>query len=289
MQIRLVSGSPNTLIAGSLAVGVFSDGRLDGATQAADTALDGAITEILASGEIKGEANETALIHAKHLGVKRILVVGLGNRKSFDPNALAEYAGTAVRYLNRCKIGSIALTLPLEAQQHLRSAAASLVEGAIVATFDVTTYRTDPKSEKPAALEELLLVRTAGDHEFNETDLQAGITRGKILGEALNYARVLAVTPANDMTPTILAQRAQEIARVHGGLHVEIIERPQMEKLGMGAFLSVARGSEEPPKFIVLTLQRRSAEQRNARARRQRASPSTPAASRSSPPSEWKR
>jgi leucyl aminopeptidase len=253
MQIRLISGAPSALTSGSLVVGVFSDGRLDGATEAADKALDGAIADILASKEFKGEAHETTLIHAKRLGVKRVLVVGLGDRKSFEPNSLAAYAGTAVRYLTRRKIGAVALTLPLEAQQHLRPAAASLVEGAIVATFDVTTYRTDPESEKPAALEDLLLVRTAGDHEFNETDLQEGIRRGKILGEALNYARVLAVTPANDMTPTILARCAREVAEQHGSLHLEIIDRPQMEKLGMGSLLSVARGSEEPPKLIVIT------------------------------------
>jgi leucyl aminopeptidase len=253
MQIRLVSGAPSALTSGSLVVGVFSDGRLDGAAQAADKALDGAVTDILTSGEIKGEANETALVHAKGLGVKRVLVVGLGERKAFDPKALAAYAGTAVRYLGKRKIGSVALTLPLEAQEHLRAAASALVEGAIVSTFEITTYRTDPESEKPAALAELLLVRTAGNHEFNETDLQEGIRRGKIIGEALNYARILAVTPANDMTPAILAQRAQEVAKQHDGLHVEIIERPQMEKLGMGSLLSVARGSEEPPKLIVFS------------------------------------
>jgi leucyl aminopeptidase len=250
MQIRVVSGAPGALTAGSLVIGIFSDGRLDGAAEAADKALDGAVTEILSSGEIKGDANETALVHAKRLGVKRVLVVGLGEREKFTAGALAAYAGTAVRYLGRRKVTSIALTLPLEAHAHLKAAASALVEGALAATFDVTIYRTEP--DKPILLEDLLLVRTAGSREADEAPLREGAEHGRILGEALNYARTLAVTPANDMTPTILAERAQEVAK-HHGLAIDILDRPQMEKLGMGSLLSVARGSEEPPKLIVFT------------------------------------
>jgi leucyl aminopeptidase len=250
MQIRIVSGAPEALTSGALVVGVFSDGRLAGAAEAADKALGGALTDILASGEIKGEANEVVLVHAKQLGVKRVLVVGLGDREKFKPTALAAYAGTAIRYAGKRKISSIAFTFPLQAREHLKEAASSLTEGAIVATFDTTTYRTEP--ENPISLQELTLVKTAGNEELDETLLQEGVRRGTVLGEALNYARTLAVTPANDMTPTILAQHAREVAEEHG-LGVEIIERSHMEKLGMGSFLSVARGSEEPPKLIVLT------------------------------------
>jgi leucyl aminopeptidase len=250
MQIRIASGPPSALTAGALAVGIFSDGKLDGAAQAADQAVDGAIADILASGEIKGEAGETALVHAKQLGVKRILVVGLGDRAKFEPVSLVRFAGTAVRFLGRRKVTSLALTLPLEAQQHVRASASSLVEGALAATIDTTTYRTE--AEKPIVLDELILVRTSGAHEFEAAALEEGAAHGKILGEAINFARILALTPANDMTPTILAQRARTLAGEHG-LGVDILERARIEELKMGALLSVARGSDEPPTMIVLT------------------------------------
>ena len=149
MQIHVTSGAPAALRAGALVVPVFSDGRLDGAAQAVDTVLGGAVTELFDAGEIGGKEGEVALLHAPSLATKRVLVVGLGKRE-FEPQALARYAGTAVRYLGRRKVSSIAFALPLEAQHHARPAA-FIIEGALAGTIDSTTYRysnfLDPKAD----------------------------------------------------------------------------------------------------------------------------------------------
>jgi leucyl aminopeptidase len=252
MQIRVLSGTASSVRTGALVVPIFADGKLDGAAQAADQELGGAIADVLASGEIKGKSNEHALIHVKDLPAKRVLVVGLGDRAKFEPQALAKYAGTAVRYLGKRNVHSIAIALPLEAQHHVRAAASFIVEGAIAATIDTTTYRSE--QDKPIVIEELALVSNAGSHAYEARALEEGAERGQIIGESVNAARLMALTPANDMTPTHLAARAEELAKQFG-LGFEALDEDQMAKLKMGSLLGVSRGSDEPAKLIVLTYQ----------------------------------
>jgi leucyl aminopeptidase len=248
MQIHVTSGAPASLRAGALVVPVFSDGRLDGATAAVDAELGGAIADVLASNEIKGEKGDVALIHAANHAAKRVLVVGLGKR-DYAPESLARYAGTAVRYLGKRKITSIAFALPLEAQHHTHDAAAFIIEGALAGTIDSTTYRTEP--DKPIVLDEITLVSTAGAHEFDKSALDGGAERGRVIGEAVNFARLLALTPANDMTPIHMAEAAAGVAKKHG-LKFHALDEEQMAAKGMGSILGVSRGSDEPARMIVL-------------------------------------
>ena len=249
MQVHVRSGAPAALGAAALIVPVFADARLDGVAEVVDAELGGAIAELFASKEIAGSANEVALIHATAQPYKRVLVVGLGKREKFKANALAQYAGTAVRYLGKRNVKSFAFALPLEAKHHTHDAAAFLVEGAITGVIDSTTYRTEP--EKVIALDEVVVAATAGSHEFETAALEAGAKRGQLLGEAVNFTRVLALTPANDMTPTHMASAAEEIAKKYG-LAFHALDEAQMEAKKMGSILGVSRGSDEPAKMIVL-------------------------------------
>ena len=249
MQIRVSSGDAASLETGALVVPVFSDGRLDGAAESADAAMGGGLTEVLASREISGKANEIVLLHAPAGKTKRVLAVGLGDRSKFEPQALVKYAGTAVRYLGKRNVHSIAFALPLEAQHQVRLCAAYVIEGALAGTIDTTTYRTEP--DRPIVLEEIVLVTSAGSHVFEAHALEEGAARGRILGEAVNLARELAMTPANDMTPTILARKAEDVARAHG-LTFHALDEDQMFQKGMGAILSVSSGSDERAQMIVI-------------------------------------
>jgi leucyl aminopeptidase len=248
MQIRVSSEPALAIEAGALVVPVFSDGRLDGAAAAADRALDGALTEVFASGEIKGKANEAVLIHAKGLPVKRVLAIGLGDRAKLDPAGLAAYAGTAVRYLGKRKVATFAIALPLEAQHHVRRSVSFLAEGALVATIETTTYRTD---NEPSSVTDVLVAASADAHTFDVQALEEGIEHGRIVGAGINAARLMALTPANDMTPTHMAKRATELAG-EAGLQVDVLDEARMEKLGMGSLLGVSRGSDEPATLTVL-------------------------------------
>jgi leucyl aminopeptidase len=246
MQVRIAHDAPASVRTGALVVPVFTDGTLDGATKAADAALGGAIADILSSGEIKGKLAESSLVHAKDRPFSRVLVVGLGEREKFEPSMLARYAGAAVRLLGRKNVEAIAIALPSQAKGHEAVCASFIAEGAIAGSFETGTYQKAP--EKKIVAESVTLL--SGD--FDKAGLDRGLNRGTILGEAINAARRMALTPPNDMTPTHMADEAKKAAK-ESGLDVEIHDEAWARKEGMGSFLSVAAGSAQPPKFIVLT------------------------------------
>ena len=244
MQVRIAQDAPAAVRAGALVVPVFSDGALTGAAKAVDEVLGGAIADVVQSGEIKGKPYEFAFVHAKDKPFHRVLVVGMGDAGKFEPQMLARYAGAALRHLGRRNVTDVAIALPEQAAGHETACAAFAAEGAISASFDTSIYQEKP--EKRISVETVTIL-ASGD----ERALQSGLSRGIIVGEAVNFARRLAVTPANDMTPTILADEA--IAGCNAaGIDVEVFDEARARGESMGSFLSVAQGSAQPPKFIVM-------------------------------------
>jgi leucyl aminopeptidase len=245
MQVRIAQDAPVATRTGAVVVPVFAGGDLSAAAKALDGALGGAIADVLASGEIKGKLAECALIHAKDQPFRRVLVVGLGEAKSFEPSHLARYAGAAVRYLGRRNVAEIAIALPDQAAGNETAAVSFAAEGAITGSFDTTIYQEKP--DKRVAVESVTLL-TGG---LDNAKAQAGLARGTAVGDAVNFARRLAVTPANDMTPTVLASEATRAAK-DASIEIEVWDEARIEKEQMGSFLSVARGSAQPPKFILM-------------------------------------
>ena len=245
MQVRIASDAALAQSADALIVSVFSDGKLDGAAAEVDAALGGAIAHILSSGENTGKPNELTLVHAHTATYKRALVIGLGDRAKFKPSALAKFAGTAVRYLGKRNAKHLAFALPQEASVHPKHSASFIVEGALAGTIDTTTYRTE--KDKPIVIESIVLI--TGSHD--KAQLEAGAKRGKIIGEAVNVARLMAITPANDMTPMHLANKAKDVA-AESGLEFSMLDEDAMKAKGMGSLLGVSRGSDEPATMTVL-------------------------------------
>ena len=244
MQVHVSNDAAASVATGALVVPLFAGGAVDGVAAEVDRALGGAIADVIASGEITGKPNETSLVHAKDAPFKRVLIVGLGEREKFTPSALAKYAGTAVRYLGKRTVKSIAIVLPDGVAADV--AASFVAEGANAATLDTTLYRTE--ADKPVLTEDVTIL--AGS--YDRAALEAGAKRGGIIGEAVNAARRMALTPANDMTPTLLAARAKELAQ-DAGLEFDMLDEARMEAKGMGSLLGVSRGSDEPATLSVMT------------------------------------
>ncbi|HZW54030.1 MAG TPA: M17 family peptidase N-terminal domain-containing protein, partial [Candidatus Elarobacter sp.] len=244
MQVHVSSDAATSVSTGALVVPVFAGGAVDGVAAEVDRVLGGAIADVLSSGEIAGKPNETSLLHAKDAPFKRVLVVGLGERAKLTPSALAKYAGTAVRYLGKRGATTLAIALPDGLDGTL--AASFAAEGAIAATLDTTIYRTE--ADKPVVTTDVTVLAGGYDRAAVET----GAKRGSIVGEAVNAARTMALTPGNDMTPTHLANRAKELA-ADAGLEVDVLDEARMEAKGMGSLLGVSRGSDEPATLSVIT------------------------------------
>ncbi len=197
------------------------------------------IKELYDSGEFSGKNLETAILHRPAgLKAKRLVLAGGGKRDKFDAADLRKLTGAVVRTLKAKGIHTVSLALdePFRGDDF----AAAAVEGAVLADLENDRYKTDPKkNEKQIASFAVL----GGS--------QAAVDRGRILAEAQNFTRELANEPANVLTPTLLAERAKQMASEFG-LECEVLDQDRMRQLGMGALLGVAQGSAEPPALIVI-------------------------------------
>ena len=211
-----------------------------------DKLAGGLLGKLAKSGELTGKMLETTLLHAPAgLKAQRLLLVGAGKREQSNPATLRKVAGVALRNVKSRNIHKLAFLLR-ENDVNEQSAQA-VGEGVLAADFETDKYKTDKKKEK--FIDELVLT---GFSEAEKVAVEKGVTRGQIIAEAQNFARDLINEPSNKLTPTILADKAQAMAK-EAGLAVEVLDEKKIAELKMGALLSVAQGSVEPPRVIVIT------------------------------------
>ncbi len=233
------------------------DAALQGPAEQVDKALDGCLRDLLRSGEFGGKSGQTALIHTLgRIPAKRVLLVGLGKKREAQLDTIRQALGTVAKRVTQVGARSFATPVQGEGLPGFSTAqlAQAMVEGAILGVYRFTEYRSDDQ-EAAKGLARLTIVEPRAAHR---AAVELGMTRGRVSAEATAYVRDLCNHPANVMTPSRLAQEAKAIARRHG-LRLTILERRDMARLGMGALLGVARGSHEPPKFIILEYRGRGA------------------------------
>ncbi len=236
----------NEVDAEGLAVAVFKDEKVGGGLlKTLDKAVGGLISEVIKSEEFAGKEGETAYFHVsgKDLKARRLLLIGCGDRAAYKSAQITQLGGAASRFLRGKNVKTIAI-VP-RADGDAERAAQMVVVGAIMGLFELDKYRTKEKE-----LRELKSV-TVMIEGADKKAVQRGVDRGRIIGESTNFTRDLANEPGGYMTPTILAARAKQVAKEFG-LSIDILDQRQMEKLGMGSLLGVSRGSDEPPKLIVM-------------------------------------
>src|SRR5215469_2413509 len=205
-----------------------------------------AAQEIIASGELTGKLLETILLYrAPGSKAKRVLIIGGGKADKFTPNELRNVAGAAVRYLKPKGVRSLAIALPEHASFTAENAVRAAIIGALVGNFDPDTYKSDRKDQ---SVQSVTIVAPEGT---DKARLEAALAEGRIIGESQNFTRELVNEPGNRMTPTMMAERARKMAS-EVGLGCEIFGPDDIKRMKMGAFWSVAQGSDEPPALIVL-------------------------------------
>jgi leucyl aminopeptidase len=247
MQITLATQPFATIETEALVSYVFEDGDpVQGRIAEIDRAANGLLKKLAKSGEFTGKTLETTLIHAPAgLKAARLLLIGAGKREKFDLAALRKIAGAALRYLKSRGIHNFAF-LARESGA-TEDTAQALAEGAIAADFESDKYKTDKKNDK--YIDSVLL---AGYSDAERAAGEKGLTRGRIIAESQNFARDLINEPSNKLTPRILAEKAEAMAK-QAGLAVEILDEKKIAELKMGALLSVAQGGPESPRMIVIT------------------------------------
>ncbi len=247
MQITMETRPFATLETPALVSYVFEeDNPIQGAVAELDQAAGGALRKLAASGELTGKMLEMTLLHyVAGLAPQRLLLVGAGKCEKFGTRELRKVAGAALRHLKARKVERLAF-LPRENDRNA-AAVQAIVEGLLIANFESDKYKTEKKNSKP--VEAVVLT---GFDEAGRTAAESAIERGRIIAESQNFARDLVNEPSNRLTPRMLAERAEAMAR-GAGLAVAILDERGIAELNMGALLAVAQGSAEPPRLIVIT------------------------------------
>jgi leucyl aminopeptidase len=247
MQITLETKPYATLETDALVTYIFEDADpVQGRIAEIDQAANGLLRKLSKSGEVTGKPLEMTLLHAPGgLKAARLLLVGAGKRDKFESATLRKLSGAALRYLKARSIKRMAF---LVREGDLTDNAAQMIaEGALAANFESDKYKTDQKNDK--SVDTVLL---AGYSDQERAAGEKGLARGSIIAEAQNFTRDLVNEPSNKLTPAILAQKAEVMAK-EAGLSIEILDEKKIADLKMGALLSVAQGSAEPPRMMVVT------------------------------------
>ena len=248
VEFSIKTSSPESVRTDCIVIGVFERRELSAAGAALDRAARGHLSAILKRGDMDGRAGATLMLHhVPHIAAARVLLVGLGREREFDAGKFRHAVAKAITALNQTGVVDAVLCLSAAVKQ--RATAWHATQAAIAATD--AAYRFDRmKSKREPARGVRRVTMLVGDR----SDLRAGETalrEGVAMAHGMSLAKDLGNLPGNVCTPTYLAAAARALARQHK-LAVQVLERKDMEKLGRGSLLSVARGSAEPPKLIVL-------------------------------------
>ncbi len=250
MEIKVVAGDITKTKADAIIVPFFEGmERPEGDIATIDKAWDGAISQLISQGEIKGKLSEVTLIHSLgKLPAARVVIAGLGKQQELSQDKVRGAIAETCRLLRQKEVNSIATIAQGAGIAGItpESAAQAVTEGALLGVYSFRRHIT-----KEAEYGEIKQLTIVDADESNLPILEQGYHKGRVLAEATNLARDMVNEPANYMTPSHMAETAKRLAETYG-LELSVFEREQMQELGMGALLGVTRGSRQPPKFIVL-------------------------------------
>jgi leucyl aminopeptidase len=221
-----------------------------GTVDVIDKAAKGVIQQLKGKNDFEGKLHQTAILYPREdASIGRVILIGFGKREDFSVQRMRSAAAKAGQAARALKIKS--LSVLLEADEFGLSwevATAATVEGTILGLYQYTDFKTLER-ESIHIIDRLKILIT----DKNRVALvKATATRTEIICRAVYLARNMVSAPANEMTPAIMARTALAVAKGHKNIKTTVLEVPDMERLGMNALLGVAKGSCEPPKFIIM-------------------------------------
>jgi len=248
MKIKVIAGDIAKQKTGG-AVIMLCEGERPGPVAAqVDKALGALVTRLVKQGDFKPKPGATHLLYPEgRIAGERVVLVGLGKKSDLTLNRVRQAAGRAASVLRSAGARDIVI-----ASDGLGADAAeigqALTEGSVLGLYRFLKYKTNEENDRAKDIQTItLLTRNASSKKA----LEAGVRTGLAIAESAMMVRDMVSSPPKDMTPAVIAAKAKEIGRQFR-LTVRVLERRQMEKLGMGGLLGVASGSAQPPKFIIV-------------------------------------
>lgn len=250
MELKVVIADITKIDVDAVIVNLFEEaGKPGGATGSMDKALDGAISQLIDAGEIKGKLGEYTLIHTLgKIPAKRVVVAGLGKQQELTLDRIRRISAESCRFVRGKGVKRVAAVVHGAGVGDIEpeKAAQTITEGSLLGVYKFSRHLT--KESGNNRIEELLIV---GSEKKKLRQLERGCATGKIIAGATNFARDMINEPANFMTPTVMADIAMQLAAEYG-LEAAVFGREKMREMGMGGLLGVAQGSSQEPKFIIL-------------------------------------
>jgi leucyl aminopeptidase len=250
LEFSIKSGAPESGRNGCVVVGVHEPRRLTAAANLIDRAAKGYLGNVVRRGDMQGRLGTTLLLHnVPDVGAGRVLLVGLGPEAGFGEKEYREAVAGAIRALNASGAEEASLHLT-ELRVGKRDAVWKVAHAVAVAGEAAYRFtRMKSRSDAPESALRRLVLNVAD--RATERRAAEGLAQGLAVAHGVALARDLGNLPPNVCTPSYLADQARELAKRYR-MKIEVLERADMEKLGMGALLAVARGAAEPPKLITL-------------------------------------
>jgi leucyl aminopeptidase len=250
VQLRVVTDQPWDVKTDVLVVPIVGEPVFEGPLGELDRQAGGELSALAAFGELTAKRYATALASAGELPASRVLVVAAGEADKLDRETVLRVGSAAERRLGGRKVARLAIWLdPLAGGQAgaVDGVAELIARGVVEGTYEPQAIYRETVESAPPELEELVLIAPGGD----TAAIQKAAERGMIIADGANIARTLSNRSANDVTPQVLAEEARALAGRHD-LTIEVIGPEQATEMGMGMFMAVGRGSDNPPQMIVL-------------------------------------
>jgi len=250
VEFSIKSGSPEKQRSACVVVGIFETRKLTLAGEMIDRVAKGYLSDILRRGDMEGKCGSTLLLHnVPSTLCDRVLLVGLGKERDFRENEYRQAVKSAIKTLN--ETGSMEAVVYLTELNVKKRDVAWRIEQAVIVAMEAV-YRFDKLKSKQDEVRRPLRKLTLSVQRRNEiAAAENAVISGQAIAHGMNLAKDLGNLPGNVCTPTYLAEQAKGLGKTYG-LKVEVFDTPEIEKLGMGSFLSVAKGSRQPPKLIVM-------------------------------------
>jgi len=245
MKIELLSAPPMKHSCPALIIGCCEDAR-DSLFESCDSALQGCLSQLYSGKEFRGKVNSTRLIHTLgKLPAERLLLVGLGKKSGLNADRLRQAAGNAVQALRSARVAAFSSALHLvdSKEEYLEATC----EGFLLGSYSFDHYKTKDRDDR-FGFDSMTLLLPKG---LTRKEAAGKIERTSALCRGVELARDLVSHPGNVATTGYLADAAREIAARHS-LACSVLEREELDALGMNALVAVGKGSIEPPRLIVL-------------------------------------
>lgn len=248
MEFSIKQGSPEKLKSGCIVIGVFEGGKLSAAAQVIDKAAKHVLSDLIAQGDISGKAASTLLLH-KLAGVasERVLLVGLGKASEINNKISTDILRAALSALNGTPAKDATLYI---VDEGVGKDAEWVIKQAVFIAAE-QSFRADGLKSKPSKASTLKNI-TFATLEKPSTALRHALDQAIATAHGVELAKTLGNLPGNICTPTYLAAKAIALSKEHKSIRTTVLQEKDMQKLGMGSFLSVTRGSEQPAKLITL-------------------------------------